>query len=762
MDLEDNSGVKKENGVYVLTEDIELDLEFNTEFTETLDGNGYTITTDFNRPYIFSEFSGEIKNLKITDECSIVEENRGIIKNCEISYLDDSRDFTMRKGGICAENHGVIKNCKVETELVTDAYSGLITGVNYGRIEDSTTKGYIFSRKASGGICGRQEDGIIKDCSSSAEVESVKVCGGICGEQGDTGDSISFKRCSFTGEIHTSSFTGVIVGDMSEDSSTDITFKDCSSDCFVELNKFTLFSADIVDCNFTVEIHSSSINQAIFSQDIEVMDSKFDFSLLNTHISFCDSRSDSPTVTNVDFHFKLLTESNTDVNILEEIPIKESLSGETVNLTTSTEEIINEGIQSVTTEKELFNCNKYDTIELQDDIFITKDRVAIHFLLGDFNGNGYSIKNLTNPLIKKICNSSNVFDLTIINSFVNNHVKRDNTGCLAGINVGLLSNISVKNSTVRGFDPKKVGGIVGSSKEGPIYGEIKNCSVENITVRGNSTVGGIAGSIFIYNNIKVKNCTIIGNDEVGGIYGSGERKNDNLPADVSRENGCVIDSRIAGDKKIGGIFGKNGSFNNKNCCVKNTVIHGEEDVGGFGGEFKGGSIKMGTVDQCSIRGDTNVGGFLGEAREFGSLAEIHNCKSNSEVTGNEVSGFIGAGESVELLNCVSLGSVKGTKVAGFVYKCADVVIKKSYCKNSLTGDKQNGLFAITIRNSNISRCFTLSETTNNDLDLTSVVYNSGQVNFDLYWSSMLNPIGEDSVGEAINSDTLDDFKTMLI
>ena len=33
MDLEDNSGVKKENGVYVLTEDIELDLEFNTEFT---------------------------------------------------------------------------------------------------------------------------------------------------------------------------------------------------------------------------------------------------------------------------------------------------------------------------------------------------------------------------------------------------------------------------------------------------------------------------------------------------------------------------------------------------------------------------------------------------------------------------------------------------------------------------------------------------------------------------------------------------------
>lgn len=118
---------------------------------------------------------------------------------------------------------------------------------------------------------------------------------------------------------------------------------------------------------------------------------------------------------------------------------------------------------------------------------------------GTFDGNGYSIKNLTtgsalyNGLFGVV--TGTIKNLNLDNVRIDTVTKPDGTsavsisaGAVAGWLKGTISNVSVTNSYIYGVI--MAGGLVGSSD-----GNITNSYTENTTVTGNGYLGGLTGSL---------------------------------------------------------------------------------------------------------------------------------------------------------------------------------------------------------------------------------------------------------------------------
>lgn len=753
MSLEDNSAVKETDEGYILTEDTTLSLGFKDELSKTLDGNGYKIDIQKSRRYIFYNVTGKLKNTTIVSDVQIARQNEGVIENCTVSNVTHTYESDTN-GCICNENHGVIKNCMVEGEVEGEKSIGLIAAENHGEIKSCTTEGSLLSNSISGGICGVQEEGIIKECDSSATVKSIEIGGGICGQQKDIDEDIVFDQCSFTGEVQGEKESGIIIGS-DEQYSTNITCKNCSSNCLIGVYNQEVFYPDLVNCNFSFELYSSRNSTSIFESDMKVEDSEFDISLLNRFPEFCiDYRGTLVEFTETKVAIELLTETDTEVDVLSELNIPEALVDEDeLTISISKKERINKNVQKVYTEEDLFNCNRYDTIELQDNISITKDRVVFSFLLADFNGNGYTIRNLKQPLIRRVCNGSIVSDLTINDSFVKNQFERRATGILVRTNVGSLSNITVKRSMIFDTGSHMVGGIVGRCVGEKKGGELLDCSVEDVTVKATQGCGSIAGKVFDYQDLTVENCSINGGHS-GGAYCSGLRADE---GEIQhKENITVRDSEISGTK-VGGVFVTDNINNLKGLQVENTQITGIDKVGGVGASSHADSIKNVIVDNCTVKGRSNIGGLLGKTQDMQS--KIQNCKINAEITGDKVAGFIGNAKNVQISDCVTVGRLEGTTCAGFLYDCENVEIENSYCDNVAASEEKTGLFAISVKDSDIN-AFTLSESIN--ANSTEVMHNIDQTDISLLWSSLLNPESDQSVGTPIESEHIEEFKTLLI
>lgn len=753
MKLESHSEIKKENeNTYILTEDVTfISKKVSKEFNGVLDGNGHTIEIDLFRGKLFEKLNGTLKNLKFKSSGrSIVKENHGVIKNCtnnNVKYTIGDSAF----GGLCKENHGVIKNCTVKGKIKADC-AGFITGKNHGLIEGCETDGYIFGQSVSGGICGRQIDGTITNCSSSATVESLSTAGGICGIQERIDKSTVFKSCSFDGEIDkVRSHSGVILGD-----GVDVTYKNCSSkNAYIKGSSSSLFEVDVIDCDFTIEFYNTGQTKDIFDNKIQIKNSHLTLSLLNiSSLQLFSTASSTPVqFIETELYIEAVTTTKTEVNVCKSLNIEmEAIPSEELTINTSNKQIINKNVQNVSTEEELFNCNKYDTIQLQDDITITKNKTIFSVLLSEIAGNGHTIRNLQKPLCFEVSKHAAISDLTITNSFIRNDTMQEGTGTLTRIHKGEITNITVKDSTA--FSEKEnVGGIVGMCSSN--NAKITNSSVVNLNIKGTNQCGAIAGTISEYSDLTVKDCTVNGHVDVGGVYGHGTESNN-----TSNQKTVVNNSTITGVTNVGGCFGKEFHTETKKHTVKNSEITGQQRVGGLAGNTKV-NITNSTVENATITGESVVGGFIGKTKNKHATIQIQNCKVDVEITGNEVSGFIGYSENIDIRNCISLGSIKGTNIAGFILKCQNSSIETSYCQNKLTGIKNSSLFAISVKNSKIN-AFTLSESTINNSN--SVIHELEKSETNLCWSTLLNPelSGKTSIGTPVDSKDIDEFKTLSL
>ncbi len=164
--------------------------------------------------------------------------------------------------------------------------------------------------------------------------------------------------------------------------------------------------------------------------------------------------------------------------------------------------------------------------------------------------------------------------------------------------------------------------------------EIKNVTLSNSYINGNSCVGGIVG----YTMADVVNCTnestICGNEKVGGLVGDGE-----LSFKIEKSVNAGI---VKGIEQIGGIISSlcNGAI------VENSYnigwVKGDKDVGGIVGYVGDGSVNS-VYDLGTVSGKQNLGCIAGRAESSDSF---YNCYYDSSiaggVNGEEIKGAVEA------------------------------------------------------------------------------------------------------------------------
>jgi len=217
-------------------------------------------------------------------------------------------------------------------------------------------------------------------------------------------------------------------------------------------------------------------------------------------------------------------------------------------------------------------------------------------------------------------------------------------------------------------------------------GEILNVVIENIDIKGNYYVGGIAG----WNSGKIWNSkasgNINGNSSVGGIAGY------NIGEIINSE----VNGNIYGSFQVGGVVGYNHAkywigekkdfFGVVKNCYSEVIVEGYENIGALIGENTG--IAENNRANGKAIGKNYVGGLIGYA-----LRNVtKNNMSNVEVkaTGKNMGGLIGL-TSASIENSYAIGDVTGSEnVGGLVGKLISSRIVNSFSNNTVTGEKVLG------------------------------------------------------------------------
>lgn len=194
---------------------------------------------------------------------------------------------------------------------------------------------------------------------------------------------------------------------------------------------------------------------------------------------------------------------------------------------------------------------------------------------------------------------------------------------------------SIKNLTINRPDEDYVGlfgrtaGAVGAT-------ELKNVIIENATITGDSLVGALLGRVSAsINNCKATNINITGRVAVGGLVGRVEA------------NGLVTYSSTSGSVtgaiKTGGLIGESYSTQNYSIsgCLSSSTIVGDSIVGGIIGRLETKISNGYNIFNCAslgnVSGRRDIGGVIGYlyANQSSNNAYIHNLYSSGNVTGTE-------------------------------------------------------------------------------------------------------------------------------
>lgn len=239
---------------------------------------------------------------------------------------------------------------------------------------------------------------------------------------------------------------------------------------------------------------------------------------------------------------------------------------------------------------------------------------------GNFDGDGYSIKNLN---INR-ADSSNIGLFGYVNGEIKNLnlenakiIGQDYVGGIVGNNNGLLTNVKVINSEITGIN--YVGGITGSSNK-----KLETIEGMNIKVEGYTNVGGIVGYI---SNDTIINAfvsgEVTGGGRIGGIVGY---------TNESVVLSSVSNANVSGTSMIGGIIGSSISSQIINCMSKGAV-YGGSSVGGITGAALESDLKS-SYSTGVLMGKSSVNGFFGKEYivSFENINMISNSYYDSETS----------------------------------------------------------------------------------------------------------------------------------
>jgi hypothetical protein len=285
--------------------------------------------------------------------------------------------------------------------------------------------------------------------------------------------------------------------------------------------------------------------------------------------------------------------------------------------------------------------------------------------LGDFNGNGHVISNLTI-----------------------NQPTKDYIGLFGYVGSGgQVKNLGVKNVNLTGRNP--VGGLAGYN----YYGSITSCYATGV-VSGTSDVGGLVGRRF-FGSITSCYATVAvsGTSYVGGLVGN------NYNGSMTS---CYATGAVTGTGDyVGGLIGV--IYGTITSCYATGAVTGTGDyVGGLIG------VIYGTITSCyatgTVSGISYVGGLVGVI--YGSLVS---CYATGSVSGTDyfVGGLVGySDEFSTIISCYATGSVNGTFHVGGLVGINDYgSITSCYATGTVNGyNDVGGLVGYTYYGS-ITSCF---------------------------------------------------------
>lgn len=365
----------------------------------------------------------------------------------------------------------------------------------------------------------------------------------------------------------------------------------------------------------------------------------------------------------------------------------------------------------ISSPDDLLNMDDGYYYELIKDIDLTGIEWKGKNFDGVFNGNGYSI-----------CNMSLVSSYTNKEVYAGLFMSID--GIIKNLNLkGIMFRISINNKTEKTIN-FLCGGLA-SQADTIILDNIKidNTSFIDVSATGKVeiTTGGLIGRIGYGDNINITNCTneatISGYMRVGGLIGcdnhnnysqlvikncnnsgkiSGAKRVGGLVGDITIESfidNCYNTGLIAGANSVGGIAGCIEDCNIINC-YNSGMISGENGVAGL----VGGSYEVSKITDCynigEIIGVESVAGLVGYYFDFVDQT-ITNCYNSANITGDiEVGGLVGSKDDTNTLfiqNCYNSGSINGnSSVGGLLGRIYRAKFLDSYNIGDVSGNQYIG------------------------------------------------------------------------
>ena len=254
----------------------------------------------------------------------------------------------------------------------------------------------------------------------------------------------------------------------------------------------------------------------------------------------------------------------------------------------------------------------------------------------DFSGRNNTKNNIT---VNRLEAENNIYTLKNIELSYNTA----NTGFINNVktsikNIG-FENITLTNTASSG----DYFGVIASSN-----GNLENLSFKDITIdsKGVSYVGVIGGisSGNVKNVDLLGNITVNGNSYVGGFTGS-----INIGVEATVDNIAAEDVTVSGENTyVGGIIGyQNGKYINiNNISLSNSQINGKDHTGGLWGYLFGGVLMYASVDETEVSGTDYVGGIFGYCASDSSGGTflrnyVYINSSNIVGNGNYLGGITG-------------------------------------------------------------------------------------------------------------------------
>ena len=325
---------------------------------------------------------------------------------------------------------------------------------------------------------------------------------------------------------------------------------------------------------------------------------------------------------------------------------------------------------------------------------------------GTFNGNGYTISNIT---------------------FSND--KMDHVGLFGYSKDAEFNNVTLKNVNVSGKN--YVGGLLGNGNNVSITG----CSIEsgNSIISGSTYVGGLVGGIS--SNSSVINSYAIG--DVNGSSNVGSLIGDMTYSSVS--NSYATGNVTGSSNSVGGFVGRLSHSSISDSYATGNEI-GNSNVGGFVGYSSGSSVFNSSATGNVTGNSTSsiVGGFIGN---MSSDSFVYNSYATGNAIGNTignstsciVGGFVGSIYSnSSVYNSYATGNATGNvtrsgdNVSGFVGYLDDknaetinIVADSFYVGTPNSNNLSKGLFVTSAELKQISTFTTVGSYLSASWDISS-------------------------------------------